>query len=254
VSNTGNVDLQNMVVSDPRIGAGLTCSAVSIGGTLRVGESTVCRGRYITTNQDILNGGTIVNTASVVTSRTTVRSASASVNVEQTAMFTIVKRTNVSVVDAAGQSIFYTIEVQNTGTRNLTNFQVSDPLVDSSSGQRVTCVPSLGGLLPAGVLARCSASYVVTQSDINAGRDLVNVATAQFAEIGPQSAEVSTSVRQVPSLLLTKTVNPSTAVSAANTRLTYTVIVRKRSRKLEEARKTVFCCLMFVVCCLMLDV
>lgn len=135
MTNTGNIDLQNLAVTDPRLNAaGISCSPVSIGGTLRVGQTTVCTGRYTATQQDILNGAPLVNTVTVTTSRTSAQTATATVSVQQTAMFSILKSTNVTVVDAAGQSIFYTITVQNTGTKTLTNFQISDPLVDGSSG------------------------------------------------------------------------------------------------------------------------
>jgi hypothetical protein len=59
-----------MVVTDPRLNAGgISCGPVAIGGTLRFLESTVCRGRYTTTQQDIVNGVPLLNTATVVTSR-----------------------------------------------------------------------------------------------------------------------------------------------------------------------------------------
>jgi uncharacterized repeat protein (TIGR01451 family) len=221
------VDLQNMVVSDPRLSS-ISCSPVSNSATLPVGQTTICQGSYTTTQADILNGSPILNTASVVTSRTSVKTASATVLVQQTAMFTIQKSTNVTVVSAAGQAILYTIVVQNTGTKTLTNFQISDPLVQGGTGRQVVCSPSLGGSLAASATATCTASYIVTQADMNAGRDLVNVATAQFVEFGPLPSQVSTSVQQQPSLTLGKTVSPTSSVSVANTRLIYTITVANR--------------------------
>jgi len=227
VQNTGNVDLQNLNVSDVRLNpSGISCSPVALFQTLPVGSSTVCTGLYTTVQQDILNGGVLVNTVTVTTARTPAMTATASVNVQQTAMFSITKTTNVTAVDAAGQVIPYTIIVSNTGTQTLSNFAVSDPLVQGGTGQQVQCSPPLGGSLLAGAIATCTASYVVTQANVNAGNALVNVATAQFSQIGPQSAQVSTSVLRRPSLTVGKAQDRATPVTTAPTKITYMVTVQ----------------------------
>ncbi len=227
VQNTGNVDLQTLTVTDARLNpSGISCSPVAVSQTLPVGATTVCTGRYTTTQQDILNGGTLVNTVSVSTSRTTAKQATATVNVQQTAMFTVSKTTIVTTVDAAGQVIPYIITVRNTGTLNLTNFAITDALVQGGTGQQVVCTPALGGPLAAGETAICTATYVVTQANVNSGADLVNLVAARFTQIGPQTAQVSTSVLRRPSLVVVKTQDRTEPVTGAQTKITYTISVR----------------------------
>jgi uncharacterized repeat protein (TIGR01451 family) len=134
-------------------------------------------------------GTPLVNVVNVTTARTSLQTATATVNVKQIAMYTISKSTTTTSVNAAGQVIPYTINVRNTGTLLLTNMRVTDTLISN-----ITCTPSLGGSLPVNTTAVCTGSYVVTQANINAGVALVNVATAEFNEIGRQSAQATVSV------------------------------------------------------------
>lgn len=225
IQNTGNVDLAQLNISDARLNPqGITCNGPGNGQTLSVGVTTVCTGRYTTTQQDILNGAPLVNTVTVTTARTSAQNASATVNVQQTAMFTITKTTTVTTVNAAGRSIPYTITVANTGTMRLTNFAITDPLVSGGTGQQITCTPPLGGALNVSQTAVCSGSYVTTQADINAGTTITNVATARFTEVGPLSAQVDTSVLQSPGLTISKTATPA-SVSTANTAIQYSIVV-----------------------------
>lgn len=218
VQNTGNVDLGNTLVSDSRLTSGLTCQGFTNGGVLRVGTAGSCTGRYRVTDADIAAGVPIVNVASVRSDRTAQLNATASTNVRQIAMFRITKSTTATSVDAAGQLVPYVIVVENTGTQRLTNFQLDDSLPLTS----LVCVPPVGSALAVRTSARCDATYTVRQSDINAGVPIVNVATASFAEIGRQSAQVSVGVQRVYGLEITKTGSPTT-VDVAGTVVRYTI-------------------------------
>jgi uncharacterized repeat protein (TIGR01451 family) len=64
-----------------------------------------------------------------------------------------------------------------------------------------------GQTLPVSQLTTCTGSYVTTQSDINAGRPIVNTATASFQQAAPLSASVTTTIAQTAALTLSKRAN-----------------------------------------------
>jgi uncharacterized repeat protein (TIGR01451 family) len=106
------------------------------------------------------------------------------------------------------------------------NFQLSDPLVDSSSNN-IRCSPvSKGSTLT--VAARttvCTGSYTTTQANIDAGQTILNVATASFNNAPSLSAQAPTSVTQKPLLSITKAANrPS--VSAVGDVISYSIVVK----------------------------
>ena len=87
------------------------------------------------------------------------------------------KTANVTSVSASGQTVTYTFAVTNTGNVTLNDVDVTDaqaaPSLDSSLGrspaddrhQRVTTVISS----PRAPRTTCSATYTVTQADLNNG-------------------------------------------------------------------------------------
>ena len=83
----------------------LTCAPVPQGGSLPVGETTVCTGSKLVT-QAILDAAVpITNQATVTTLQSGANMAMAVVNVAQAAMLTVTKRASVGQVDRAGQVI-----------------------------------------------------------------------------------------------------------------------------------------------------
>ncbi len=112
------------------------------------------------------------------------------------------------------------------GNVDLLNFQLSDPLIDGSSNN-IRCTPVAKGatLTVAAKTTVCTGSYTVRQADINAGQNIVNIATASFSNAQSLSAQVSTSVTQRAVLSMTKTANrPS--VSDAGDVIGYSLVVR----------------------------
>ncbi|RZN78569.1 MAG: T9SS type B sorting domain-containing protein, partial [Winogradskyella sp.] len=70
----------------------------------------------------------------------------------------------------AGETITYSFEVINTGNVTLTNIEINDPLLGG-------LVCTIGTLAPSATDTSCSASYTITQADIDAGI-ITNTATA----------------------------------------------------------------------------
>ncbi|HKJ39886.1 MAG TPA: sortase, partial [Anaerolineales bacterium] len=71
--------------------------------------------------------------------------------------------TGVNVVD---DTVTYTYDVENTGNVTLTNVVVTDNHVGLSA---ITCTPAQGSTLEPGETMTCSATYIVTQVDVDAG-------------------------------------------------------------------------------------
>jgi uncharacterized repeat protein (TIGR01451 family) len=73
-----------------------------------------------------------------------------------------------------GDTLTYRFVVTNTGTANLTNVAVVDPLPGLSA---LSCVPGQPAFLAAGKSMGCTGTYVVTPDDVVAG-EIKNTATA----------------------------------------------------------------------------
>ena len=96
---------------------------------------------------------------------------------DQNPALTIVKSlTNAddAVVDTAGETIEYTITVENTGNVDLTNVVLDD--VFAGGATLVSGDTNSDSILETNETWTYTADYMVTQADLNAGADLVNVA------------------------------------------------------------------------------
>jgi uncharacterized repeat protein (TIGR01451 family) len=190
VTNTGNVTLTDAVtVSDDRI-ASVNCPALPAGG-LAPTMSLTCTASYSVTQADI-DAGSVTNIASAASGATDSGDDSVTVNGTQTPSLSIVKTANQASFTAVGDVLSYDYAVTNTGNITLSgNIMVDDDRIDS-----VLC-PALpaGGLAPSGVVT-CTASYIVTQADIDAG-DVTNIASARNGEtVSPADTAVVTANQQ----------------------------------------------------------
>ncbi|MBE0666966.1 MAG: hypothetical protein IH593_04755, partial [Bacteroidales bacterium] len=128
---------------------------------------------------------------------------------------------NITEVNAPG-TLTYTIVVVNTGNTSLTNVVLTDDLATTGpslvSGDEVN-----PGVLDVGETWTYTATYTVTQADIDAGADLVNVVVADTDQTGAVQDEATTTVTRTSSLTIDKSVN-LTEIDAPGT-LTYTIVV-----------------------------
>ena len=140
-TNTGNVTLHNVTVTDPLL-ADLDCDAGTDGNqtsgfTLAPGASLTCTGTYTVTQADLdTNGdgdGDIDNTATAATKETTEVKDSAQVPVEVSGSLTVSKDPSPQLInlgsiptDAVTKDITWQITVANAGTSALYNVTVSD--------------------------------------------------------------------------------------------------------------------------------
>ena len=104
--------------------------------------------------------------------------------------------------DAAGDVINYTIAVENTGNQPLTGVTVADPFISNLT--LVADAATSDGELDVGETWHYTASHIVLQSEIDAGTNIVNTATADSDQTGPDTDDASVPVDQNPALNITK--------------------------------------------------
>ncbi|MCP3853461.1 MAG: DUF11 domain-containing protein, partial [Actinomycetia bacterium] len=210
VDNTGNTSLTGLSVTDPLAGlSAITCPAAS----LSPGGSTVCTATYTLTQADV-DAGTIDNTADVMATPPAgplvTAADSVSTPVSQNPVLVLVKSIEKNVdEDSSGDvttddTLEYGYVITNTGNVTLTNLDLDDPSIINGS---LTCAPPLGATLAPGDNAVCTASYTVTQSDVEAGV-ITNSATAVADDPNGVSVDstsaTSIAAAQVPAVNLVK--------------------------------------------------
>ena len=151
----------------------------------------------------------------------------ASVPVAQSPSLTIVKDlTNAddAVVDTAGETIEYTITVANTGNIDLTNVVLVD--VFAGGATLVSGDLNNNSILETTETWQYTASHTVTQAELDAGTNIVNVATVDTDQTNPRQDDATSTVAQSKILHIEKdaTVADGTANSTSDT-ITYTYTV-----------------------------
>jgi len=182
VINDGNVDLTNVVVTDPN-GASLACAsayaaATSTGVTLAAGTSFDCTAIHTVTAAD-LTAGQVTNIAYATGHDGSTTLNVQSSNIVTTAALKIVKSVRTITQALTGytksnDTIDYDIVVTNTGSVTLTNIVVSD-----TNAIGLSCP---GTTLVAGASMTCTASHIVTSTETSDGltTNTANVTTTQI--------------------------------------------------------------------------
>jgi uncharacterized repeat protein (TIGR01451 family) len=237
VTNTGNVDLTNVAVTDQieryslvslgvpgSPGSGVTIAESGAGthgnGTLNVGETWTYTLHYDVTQADInaeQSGNLLIHNDAAVTATSNSGNVSDSAFADVGVAFQpnpaldITKAASVAGGSAdAGEAIQYAITVANTGNVTLTGVTVTDPYADAGSIVRGADVVGDGdNLLEVGETWGYTAAHTVTQAEIdsNGGGDgkLENTATADSNETGPDTASADVPVHYNPDVSIDKT-------------------------------------------------
>ncbi len=145
---------------------------------------------------------------------------------------TVGKTRDVASVSALPATITYTITVANTGTGTHVNPLITDTLLQGATSLSLTTGPTLtggdsdsDGRIDPGETWTYTATYVVTQANMDDGQAITNAASFDSDQTTPQpSGTVSTTINALPSLSITKTANDTTDVALGQT-LTYTYVV-----------------------------
>jgi uncharacterized repeat protein (TIGR01451 family) len=114
---------------------------------------------------------------------------------------TVQKNASPLTVSSAGETITYTINVDNTGDTDLTSVAVTDTLTQNGTSQVLTTTGPLSdtgtaGAIDPGETWQFTASHVVTQAQMNDGGDLDNTAQVQTAQ-GPLGSDSATTAINV---------------------------------------------------------
>jgi len=197
-TNTGNVPIRDVdFVQRAFTGYGTAPRLSCVARNLAVGESTSCTATYTATQSDI-DRGSIVST--VVASGTPaggarVTSAQASVEItsQQSASLAIVANASRLTAAKVGSKVAYNYVVTNTGNVTLSRALVVETAFARSSRLPVTnCFTASDEDLAPSEKVACTATYVLTQSDIDRGE-----ITAEF--VARASTPASNAARQVTS-------------------------------------------------------
>jgi gliding motility-associated-like protein/uncharacterized repeat protein (TIGR01451 family) len=224
IRNTGSVGLTAVTVTDPFAGGATYSSGdTDSDNVLDPNETWIYTADYAATQADIDAGDDLVNIASVVSAEiTTPLTAQAVTTITTTASLNVTKTVDRASISAPA-TLNYTITLRNNGSAPLTGVNVSDPFAGGAgyaSGDADN-----DNILDPGESWIYTADYAATQADIDAGDDLVNIASVTSAEITtPLTAQAVTTIASTASLSVTKTVDLA-SISAPAT-LHYTITVR----------------------------
>lgn len=185
ITNTGNVTVANVGLTDDLLPADSISCTPALGGSLAPQASVQCSATRAITQTDI-DAGTILNNARATASGangTTVAPAtdSAVVTIAQAPNYTLTKTASPSTVTTVGQVVTYTFTMVNTGDVTLGSVRVLDNDLPGLSA--INCPRST---IAVGATLTCTATRTTTQADLNAGQ-VVNTATAR-AETPPTTS------------------------------------------------------------------
>jgi uncharacterized repeat protein (TIGR01451 family) len=152
-------------------------------------------------------GLALVNTATVDTDQTAPEQASATTTIRQAPDLTITKVANVDFVDEAGDTILYTITVENEGNITLNGVDVFDLMLtgsltnDWNHDSMIDGDANNNGALDVGEAWVWTGEYIVTQADIDAARatsdpyTINNTAYADSDQTGMEEASETVGVK-----------------------------------------------------------
>ncbi len=190
VTNTGNVTLTDVKVTDPMFPAGIKLDKT----TLAPGEIAIGTAGYTTTQADV-DAGKVYNRATATGTPpgdTTPPEDTDDEEVpaqEANPAINLVKKADLKVYKL-GETITYTFEVTNNGNVTLNNVKVTDPMFpDGIKLDKTTLAP--------GEVAIGSASYTTTQADVDNGK-VINTATATGTPPDGQTPPEDTDDETVP--------------------------------------------------------
>jgi len=189
--NTGNVTLKNVVIDDPLAGlSALTFSWPGAAGTLLPAETVTATATYAITQADI-DAGHVANSATTtgtppVGPPVTPPPGETDTPLTPAPGMEFTKTADASAVHSpskVGDLITYTFTAKNTGNVTLTNVSIDDPLAGLSA-LSYTWPGAAGTLLP-GQTVTATATYAITQADINAGHVANSATTTGTPPTGP---------------------------------------------------------------------
>ena len=232
ITNTGNVTINNVVLTDPLPLSGYSYSWPGTAGTLAPGQ-VVTITAYHTVTQTEIDTGKVPNTATATAKKPNGDPVAPSSKSTETSLpwgesLALTKTASSSALSSPpkpGDRVNYTFTITNTGNVTINNVVLTDPL--PLSGYSYSW-PGTAGTLAPGQVVTITAYHVVTQAEINTGK-IANTATATGKKpngdaVAPPSKSTETSLSWDAQLTLAKTAS-ATALSSppkVGDKITYT--------------------------------
>ncbi len=196
LTNTGNVTLHDIVLTDTLTGLDQTIDTIAPGEVQNITTD------YSITQAD-MDRGSLVNTAttSAFTSRDLILTDESSERLYayQTPVISVSKIADREFYTAVDEIVNYTIIIENSGDVTLTDVQVNDSLIGFSEN-----IPSMAP----GTILSFTKKYSTTQTDLDAG-ELTNLvfvtATAPSKNIVYDGADLTLYGKQSPAITISKT-------------------------------------------------
>ncbi|WP_162799281.1 sortase [Nocardioides sp. 616] len=212
VTNAGTENLSTLSITDDTITGAITCDATTLTPAPAPGSTTVCRGTYTVTAENV-SAGEVVNIATagaVNPGGDTVTSPEATVTVPLVSRLDLTKSVQTDPPYVAGQEVEYLYTVTNTGGSTVTNIAVTD---DRVSSEALVCEANV---LDPGASTTCTGTYTVDTAQANAAGSIVNTAVATGdTPVGQEveSPEARESIGINTDIAVTKTIDePDPAV------------------------------------------
>ncbi|MDO7883519.1 beta strand repeat-containing protein [Salinibacterium soli] len=231
VTNTGNVTLSGVGIEEGDFTGSGSLSAIDCPtGDVAPGDSVTCAAQYEVTQAD-LDRGSIDNTAVAFATPAggdepvESESSSESIPAAQDAALTLVKSASPTTLDAEGDVISYEFLVTNTGNVTISGIAITETAFSGSGGApAVTC--SAAPLAP-GDDTTCTATYAVTQADVDAGVvENTAIATANGGDAESEESSASVTIERSASLSLVKSADPADPeLLFAGDTITYSFVV-----------------------------
>ena len=167
-TNTGNVTLHNVTVSDtPNLDRVLMPARRSRSPRCAPADSIACTGTHAITQAD-LDAGTFIDTGHATSTEADAPDAPDTIQAAQSAVLALTKTDDLNPAnyDTVGQIVTYTLTATNTGNITLHNVTISDtPNLDGFS-----CLPAIPvAALAPGDSVVCTGTHAITQADLDAG-------------------------------------------------------------------------------------
>jgi uncharacterized repeat protein (TIGR01451 family) len=229
IKNTGWAILNNVVIHDefsvPGVNLTPQCDAAKLA-VLRPGEEVVCTASYVVTQADA-DRGEIKNSAWATSGNYNSDPDEVIIDITapKTKKLTIVKTADPMVIATVPTTINYTITVTNTGAAILHNVVVQDQFSVPGVTLPLQCETAKLAVLRPGEQAVCTASYVVTQADVDRDDSIVNSAWAITDDdytSDPDEIEIIITAPKTKRITIVKTADPM-VVTKVGTWINYTI-------------------------------
>ncbi|WP_295010296.1 LPXTG cell wall anchor domain-containing protein [uncultured Microbacterium sp.] len=233
VTNTGNVPVRDIAVTETAFTGTGTAPVIDCPDTsttaLAVRTSLTCTASYTITQADVdalpqpirntatASGDPVGGGAQLVTPPATVE-----IPGDAHPALGLQKSVTPDVAHVAGDRVDYTFHVTNLGNVTLSDPRIRETTFSGTGGIPAATCPA--GPLAPGASVDCTASYLLTQADIDAAAvDNTAVATADSPSDGPVDSPSSSAAVRIPQeagLALVKS-SPDTSYSATAQTITY---------------------------------